>query len=101
MTGWHKVHTLKDYLVRAKINSKDTKESKSARYNGKRCQVPQYIEETREFEDADGIKYDIRKGVINCNTDFTVQKISLNYFIDQGKKELLQITLRCSNTYKK
>ena len=28
----------------------------------------------REFEEADGNKYDIRKGVINCNTDFTVYK---------------------------
>ena len=52
----------------------DTKESKSAQCNGKRCHVCQYIEETCEFEDADGNKYDIRKGVINCNTDFTVYK---------------------------
>ena len=65
---------LKDYLVRAETNNLDTKEPKSARCNGKRCQVCQYIEETCEFEDADGSKYDIRKGVINCNTDFTVYK---------------------------
>ena len=74
MIGWRKARTLKDYLVRAKINNNDTKESKSTRCNGKRCQVCQYIEETCEFEDADGNKYDIRKGVINCNTDFTVYK---------------------------
>ena len=74
MIDWRKACTLKDYLVRAKINNNDTKESKSARCNGKRCQVCQYIEETCEFEDADGNKYDIRKGVINCNTDFTVYK---------------------------
>ena len=30
MIGWRKDHTLKDYVVRAKINNKDTKESKSA-----------------------------------------------------------------------
>ena len=29
---------------------------------------------TCEFEDADGNKYNIRKGVINCNTDFAVYK---------------------------
>ena len=53
---------------------KDTKESKSVRCNGKRCQVCQYIEETCEFEDSDGNKDDIQKRVINCNTDCTVYK---------------------------
>ena len=53
---------------------KDTKESKGVRCNGKRCQVCQYIEETREFEDTDGNKDDIQKGVVNCNTDCTVYK---------------------------
>ena len=38
MIGWHKVRTLKNYLVRAKLNNSDTKESKSAQCNGKRCQ---------------------------------------------------------------
>ena len=73
ITGWRKARTLKNYLVRAKINNDDTKESKIARCNGKRCQVCQYIEERCEFE-FDGNKYYIRKGVINCNTDFTVYK---------------------------
>ena len=54
MIGWPKARTLKDYLVSAKINNSDTKESKSARCNGKRFHVCQYIEETCEFEDADG-----------------------------------------------
>ena len=35
-------------------------------------QVCQYIEETCEFEDGDENKYNTRRGVINCNTDFTV-----------------------------
>ena len=73
MIGWHKARTLKDYLVRAKI-SNNTKEFKSTRCNGKRCQVCKYTEETCEFEDADGNKYDIEKGVTNCNTDLTVYK---------------------------
>ena len=70
--GWRKACTLKDYLVRANINNVDTKESKSARCNDKRYQVCQYIEGTCKFEDIDRNKYDIRKGVINCNIDFTV-----------------------------
>ena len=74
MTGWHKACTLKDYLVRTKTNNNGTKESKSTRCNGKCCQVCQYIDKTCEFEDAYGNKYNIRKGVINCNTDFTVYK---------------------------
>ena len=72
MFGWRKAHTLQDHLVRAKITNRDTLKSKNARCNGKQCQVCQYIETTCESEDADGSKYDIRKGVINCNTDFTV-----------------------------
>ena len=56
LIGWHRARTLKDCLVRAKINNVDTKESKSARCNDKCCQVCQYIEETCGFEDADGNK---------------------------------------------
>ena len=74
MIGWRKARTFKDYLVKAKITNRDTLESKSARCNGKRCQVCRYIEKTCEFEDDDGNKYDIRKGVINCNTDVTAYK---------------------------
>ena len=32
---------------------------------------------TCEFEDADRNEYDIRKGVINFNTDFTVYKFTV------------------------
>ena len=66
LIGWHKACNLNDYLVKAKITNK------SAQCNGKHFQVCQYIEETCEFENTDGNKYDIRKGVVNCNTDFTV-----------------------------
>ena len=68
MIGQRKARTLQDYLVGSKITNKDTDECKSAQCNRKR----QYFEETCEFEDADGNKYNIRKGVINCNTDFAV-----------------------------
>ena len=76
MIGWSKARTLKGYLVMAKITNRDTEESKSARCNGKRCQVCQYTEETCEFEDADGSKYNIRKRVINCIADFTTYKFN-------------------------
>ena len=58
-----KAGTLKDYLIRTKITNRHQK-SKSAQFNGKHCQVCQYIKETCEFEDADENKYDIGKGVI-------------------------------------
>ena len=74
MIGWGKARTLKDYLLKAKITNKDAKESKSHRCNEERCQVCQYTEETCEFEDADGNKYHIYKGVIKCNTHFTVYR---------------------------
>ena len=32
-----------------------------------------------EFEEADGNKYDIRKGIISYNTDFTVYKFHCSY----------------------
>ena len=72
MIGWRKDRTLKAYLVRAKITNKDTDKSARVQHNGKRCQGCQHIEETCEFEDSDRNKYDIRKGVINCNTYSTV-----------------------------
>ena len=74
MIGWGKARTLKDYLLKAKITNKDAKESKSHRCNEERCQVCQYTEETCEFEDADGNKYHIYKGVIKCNPHFTVYR---------------------------
>ena len=69
MIGWHKAHILKDYLERAKINNVDTKESKSARCNGKRCQVCQYIEETCDFEKADyKLQYRFYCLLIHCTS---------------------------------
>ena len=58
MTGCCKAPTIKGYLVWTKITNRDTKESKSALSNGKRCQVCQQIEKNCEFEEADGNKYD-------------------------------------------
>ena len=58
MIGWRKALILKEYLVRAKITNRDTEESKRARCNDKRCQVCQLIQDTCEFEDADGNKHD-------------------------------------------
>ena len=72
--SWCKARTLNDYLERETNTNRDTKESKSARRNSKRCQVCQYIEKTGELVIDDWNKCNIRKGVTNCNTDFTVYK---------------------------
>ena len=79
MIEWRKARTLKDYLARIKILT-DTEKSKSNRCNDRRCEVCQYIEETCEFEDAEGNKYGIRKGIINCNIDFTVYKFHFSSY---------------------
>ena len=72
--GCSKPRTLEDYLLRTKIPNKDTNESSSAQCNRKRCQVCQYIEKACQFKDTDVNKYNIRKGVINCNIDFSFYK---------------------------
>ena len=72
MMAWCKARTVKDYLVRSKTTNSDTVDSKSAQCSGERCQVCQYVQDTCEFEDADGNKYNISKGVMNCSADFTV-----------------------------
>ena len=98
MIGWSKPRTLEDYLVREKITNKDSKESKSARCNGKRCQVCQYIEETCVFEDADGNKHNMRKGVINCNRDFTVYKFHCSACSKQYVgSNITDFRYRCNN----
>ena len=70
-----KPRILKDYLIRAKITNRGNKEYKSALCNGKRYHVCTYIEERGEFECSEGSKCDIRKRVVNCNTDFSVYKL--------------------------
>ena len=72
MIGWRKACTLKDYLVRAKR----TKTPKNLKVLDVMVNVARFfnILKRREFEEADGNKYDMRKRVINCNTDFTVYK---------------------------
>ena len=75
MIAWSKARNLKDYLIMVKITNRDTEASEVAWCNEKRCQVSRYIQETCEFEDADGNKYDISKGVVNCNADFTAYKL--------------------------
>ena len=49
----------------------------------KHRQVCLFIEETSEFEDADGNNSDIRKGVINSNTGFTVYKFHCSFCFKQ------------------
>lgn len=78
ITGWHAALSLLDYLVRVKITKKDTKESKGPQCNRKPCKVCQNIEETGQFEAADGDKHNISKRIMNCYTNFTVYFLVLN-----------------------
>ena len=86
--------------LRAKITNGDTGESKRARCNGKRCQACQYLEETCEFEDADGNKYDIGKGVMNCNTNFTVYKFLCSFCSKQYLGSNITVFRYRFNNYK-
>ena len=58
----------------AEITNRYTEKSKSAQQNGKCCQVCQHVEETRDFENVDGNKNNIRKGLTNCSTFFADYK---------------------------
>ena len=80
MIGWRKVTPLR--II------KYIKESKSARFNRKRSQVCRYIEKTCEFGGADGNKSDIHKGVINCNTNFSVSKLNCSFCSKQNVEEI-------------
>ena len=86
MIGWCKAGALKNYLVNARITNRDNEESKSAQSKGNHCYVCQYIEKTGESEDADKNKYDIRKEVTNCNTDFTGYKFHCRKILKFSKK---------------
>ena len=70
----HQVCILKNPLVRVNTINRNIAESKSVRCNGKSYQLCQYIKEIHKCEDADGNKYDIRKGIMNYNTNFTLYK---------------------------
>ena len=60
----------------------------------------QYIDETIGFEDAGGYKYDIWKGVINCNTDFTVHKLHCSSCSRQHIRSNITDFWYWSNNYK-
>lgn len=62
-----------------KITNRDTKKSKSAPSKDKLCQVCQYIGEKVQFENAYDNKYDIRKGIMNCNTGLFRLQILLQF----------------------
>ena len=102
MIGWCKAGALKNYLVNARITNRDNEESKSAQSKGNHCYVCQYIEKTGESEDADKNKYDIRKEVTNCNTDFTGYKFHCREILKFSKKifSILGVWLHfCQNDF--
>ena len=73
MIGWRKARTLKDHLVRAKITSRVTTCSKSVPCGSKICQVCSFINGESVFSDSENkYSFDIRAGVLNCNSDHIV-----------------------------
>lgn len=67
-------HSFKDFLARVRVADRDIKKYKSFTCKGKRCQVCPHVKETGQIEDTDGSKYDIHKGIMNCNTNVIIYK---------------------------
>ena len=68
IVGFRRAKSLKDHLVRAKIST--INETLGCGKCGHcRCNVCNYIKESNTFSDKTGSrKYDIRKGLLNCNS---------------------------------
>ena len=72
LVGFRKGKSLKDFLVRAKIQNEILNPG-CVKCNGGRCLVCGYIDECTEFTDKDETHtYKIRKGPLNCNSKFVV-----------------------------
>ena len=72
LVGFRKGKSLKDFLVRAKIQEESLNPG-CVKCNAARCQVCGYIEESTEFTDNNETHiYKIRKGPLDCNSKFVV-----------------------------
>ena len=70
MTGWRKAKLLNDHLVSAKIKCESSSDNKSAPCCRARYQICPFIEENNTFQNKDKSEtFDIRKGILNCNSD--------------------------------
>ena len=66
--GFRRAKSLKDHLVRAKISTINETLG-CGKCGHSRCNVCNYIKESNTFSDKTGSrKYDIRKGLLNCNS---------------------------------
>ena len=71
MIGWRKSKSLKDHLVSAKVKCEPSSDSCRSR-----CQICPFIAETKTFQNKDKSKtFDIRKGILNCNSNLVVHLI--------------------------
>ena len=83
MVGFRKAKSLKDFLVRAKLPTRNVpmgcvKCNKKGK--GPRCEVCNIIDESTSFTDKNKTKvynevYNIRQGPLNCNSRFVVYLI--------------------------
>ena len=76
LVGFRKGKSLKDILVRAKVPPIENEAGGSESCSGKRCGVCPYIQNTSDFVDKDGKKYNIRKPKLNCNSSNVVYLLS-------------------------
>jgi len=72
IVGFRKGKSLKDLLVRAKVPELQANNGHSARCGGKRCGVCNFVKETDSFSDRKGRRYEIRSGIMCCNSDHIV-----------------------------
>ena len=76
MIGWRKSKSLKDHLVSVKIKCKPSSDNKISPCCRSRCQIFPFIAETKTFQNMDKSKtFDIRKGILNCNSNLVVYLI--------------------------
>lgn len=67
-------HSIKHFLVSAKVANRDTNKYKNVPCNAKRFSISQNIQDICKFEDADCNKSKLWKEILNCIADFTLYK---------------------------
>ena len=76
MIGWRKPISLTDHLVSAKIKCESSSDNKSVPCCRSRCQICPFTEKTNTFQNKDKNEmFDIRKGILNCSSNFIVYLI--------------------------
>ena len=77
MVAFRRAKTLKDVLVRAKVETSSTGEGACVGCHRSNCQVCQFLNEGNVFSSMDGTReFMMRKGVLNCNSNHVVYLLS-------------------------